>query len=79
MNRNRWRIGARRFFAARAVAPAHRLEIAFVAFQRRDFGLGQHFDVRLRLDALDKVVRHGRVETSAARQQPHLLARGAAR
>src|SRR5271169_5636675 len=49
---------ATRFLVARAVAPAHRFEIAVTTFQRRYFGLRQHLDIRLRFDALDKVIGH---------------------
>jgi hypothetical protein len=55
------------------VAPARRFEIAVTTFQRRYFGSGQHLDIRLRLDALDKVIGHSRLQTSATGQQPYLL------
>ena len=55
------------------MAPARRFEIAVTTFQRRYFGSGQHLDIRLRLDALDKVIGHSRLQTSATGQQPYLL------
>ena len=60
-------------FRPPAVAPARRFEIAVTTFQRRYFGSGQHLDIRLRLDALDKVIGHSRLQTSATGQQPYLL------
>src|SRR6476646_4384830 len=60
-------------FRPPAVAPARRFEIAVTTFQRRYLASGQHIDIRLRLDALDKVIGHSRLQTSATGQQPYLL------
>jgi hypothetical protein len=62
-------------FRPPAVAPARRFEIAVTTFQRRYFGSGQHLDIRLCLDALDKVIGHSRLQTSATGQQPYLSLR----
>ncbi len=62
----------RRFRAGCAVAPAYLLEIAFAAFQGLDLRLGQHLDVRLCLDALDQVARHGGIQIVAPREQRDL-------
>ncbi len=55
------------------VAPGHLAKGAgFVDVQPLDFGAGQELDVGLGADALDQVVRHGRLQAGAAHKHPDL-------
>src|SRR5258708_36918929 len=56
--------------ARRNVPPADRMQSVALAFQSTDLGLGQHFDIGERRDALDEITRHARYKARPANDHP---------
>ena len=59
------------FLSACAITPTRTFQITIATFERRDLGARQHLDIGLRIDALDEIVRHARLEALPASDQPH--------
>ncbi len=57
--------GVGRLHAAVAMAPAHGLQNALLAFQAADLGAGEDFDIGQRADALHQILRHGGFQIAA--------------
>src|SRR4029453_15927445 len=54
------------------MTPANAFQYAALSLERRNFGLGQHVDVRQRGDPVDEITRHGRRQVRAPDEKREL-------